>query len=138
MKYRGIGTILKMGTVPVTIGQLTSISGLELSSETVDSTTLDSAGGYREFVGGFKDAGEVGLEGYFDAAAGIGQAELKAKFDLQSVEDFIIEFPVVTKTKWEFEGIVTGFSTSVDLDGLITFGATIKVSGQPTLTVTTV
>ena len=137
MKYRGIGTTLKMGaTSPVTIGQLTSIGGLELSSETVDSTTLDSAGGYREFVGGFKDGGEVSVEGYFDAATGIGHSELKTKFDAQTVEKFTIDFPAVMKTKWEFDGIVTGIGTGVDLDGLITFSATIKVSGNPNLTVT--
>lgn len=136
MKFRGIGTLLKMGTVPAIIGQLTAINGLELSSETVDSTTLDSEGGYREFQGGFKDGGEVGIEGYFDAATGIGQDKVKEKFDAQSVEEFVIEFPAVTKTKWTFNGLVTGFSTGVDLDGLITFGATIKVSGKPELVVT--
>ena len=45
---------------------LTSINGLELSADTIDVTTLDSDGGYREFIGGFKDAGEVSLEGFLN------------------------------------------------------------------------
>lgn len=136
MAFRGIGTVLSVGVVPVAVAELTSITGLELSAETIDSTTLDSSGGYRTHVAGFKDAGEVSMEGYLNAAVGKGQSELKTLFDSGAEDEFKIVFPVASKTTWAFDGIVTGFSTSVDLEGLITFSATIKVTGEPTLTVT--
>ena len=60
--HRALGTKFKAGEQEV--GGLTSIGGLELSAETIDSTTLDSEGGFRTFVAGFKDGGEVPLEGY--------------------------------------------------------------------------
>ena len=62
MATRSLGTVLKIEETKV--GGLTEIGGIELSADTLDITTLDSEGGYREFVGGFKDAGEVSLSGY--------------------------------------------------------------------------
>lgn len=137
MAKRALGTKLNIGaTLPVSVGGLTSIGGLELSADTIDVTTLDSAGGYREFIAGFKDAGEVSVEGYLDATTGQGQKEMYDLFESGIVEDFAIVFPIATKTSWEFQGIVTGFSTGADLEDPLAFSATIKVSGAPTLTVT--
>lgn len=138
MARRALGTKLKVGAsdAAVAVAGLTSIGGLELSADTIDVTTLDSDGGYREFIAGFKDAGEVSLEGYLDASSGKGQKELHDLFDSGEVTDFVIEFPPETKTKWQFKGIVTGFSTGATLEDPLSFSATIKVSGEPTLTVT--
>ena len=55
-------------------------------------------------------------------------------FESGETEDFTIQFPD-NFGKWEFRGIVTGFSTSVDLEDPLSFSCTIKVSGKPTLTV---
>lgn len=135
MAKRALGTKLQIGDVsPVTVAGLTSIGGLELSADTIDVTTLDSDGGYREFIGGFKDAGEVSLEGYLELEAGKGQKDLYDLFESGDTEDFIILFPD-TIGKWEFEGVVTGFSTGADLEDPLSFSCTIKVSGAPTLTV---
>lgn len=134
---RALGTVLKIGeSSPVTVAGLTSIGGLELSADTIDITTLDSDGGYREFIGGFKDAGEVSLEGYFIPETGKGQKELYDLFESGNTEKFTIEFPN-GMASWEFDGVVTGFSTSADLEDPLSFSATIKVSGAPTLTVGT-
>ena len=68
MATRSLGTVLKIGKDPsiVKVGGLTEIGGIELSADTLDTTTLESDGGYREFIGGFKDAGEVSLSGYLE------------------------------------------------------------------------
>jgi len=135
-KVRALGTKLKIGeTSPVTVAQLTSISGLELSADTIDVTTLDSDGGYREFIGGFKDGGEVSIEGIFDPTTGKGQKELYDLFESGDVEDFVIEFPTNIGASWQFKGVVTGISTSASLEDPLSFSATIKVSGKPTLTI---
>lgn len=138
MATRGLGTVLKMGLdlEAKTIAGLTEIGGLELSADTIDVTTLASDGGYREFIGGFKDAGEVSLSGFFDPTTGQGQKELYDAFESGAVQDFTIEFPAALKTKWVFKGIVTGFTTSTSLEDPVTFEGTVKVSGKPTLTVT--
>lgn len=137
MATRGLGTVLKMGktTVAKAIAGLTEIGGIELTADTIDVTTLDSAGGYREFIGGFKDGGEVSISGFFDPTTGKGQKEMYDAFESGAVEDFAIEFPSSLKTKWEFKGIVTGFKTSTSLEDPVSFEGSIKVSGKPVLTV---
>lgn len=138
MAERALGTKLKIGeTTSTPVAGLTSIGGLELSADSIDVTTLDSEGGYREFIAGFKDAGEVSLEGYLNPETGKGQKELYDLFESGDVEDFIIEFPSDLGASWEFKGVVTGFGTSADLEDPLAFSATIKVSGRPTLTVGT-
>ena len=59
---RSLGTKLMKGTTA--IAGLTSIGGIEITADTTDVTTLDSEGGYREFIGTFKDGGEVPIEGF--------------------------------------------------------------------------
>jgi hypothetical protein len=51
------------------------------------------------------------------------------------VTEFIITFPSSMGATWTFDGVVTGFSTSADLEDLITFEGKIKVSGAPTLAI---
>jgi len=132
MAKRALGTKLQIGKIsPVAVAGLTSIGGLELSADTIDVTTLNNDEGYREFIAGFKDAGEVSLEGYLELNQ--GQQTLYNLFVSGETEDFAIQFPD-NFGKWEFEGVVTGFSTSADLEDPLSFSATIKVSGAPTLT----
>ena len=134
MATRSLGTILNAGTQK--IGGLTSIGGLELSSDTIDVTTLDSSGGYREFINGFKDAGEITVEGFFLGAKDAGQQALYTLFESGASEEFEIVFPAEAGASWELTGIVTGYSTSADLEDPLAFSGTIKVSGKPTLTTT--
>lgn len=130
-KVRSVGTTFKMGNLTATtkIGGLTSIGGIEVSSDTVDVTALDSEGGYREFIAGFKDAGDVSLEGFLDDADE-GQKEAYKALESAAVQKCEIAFP--NGSKWTFDGIITGFSTSASLEDAVTFSCTVKVSGKPT------
>lgn len=134
---RAWGTKLSKGTdTPVVIGGLTHIGGIEITAETMDTTTLDSDGGYREFIAGFKDGGEVAVEGYFDPSEDSGQVALQDSLDAGTAEDYKITFPTTPKAEWAFKGVITGFKVGdADTDGTIGFGATIKVSGKPELTI---
>ena len=137
MAKKSLGTKLQIAeTTPITVGSLTSINGLEVSADTIDVTTLDSTDGYREFIQGFKDGGEVSVEGYLDVATGNGQKEMLDLFDSGEVKPFEIVFPATLNAKWAFNGIVTGFSTGASLEDPLSFSATIKVTGKPTLTIT--
>lgn len=133
---RALGTKLSKGQSD--IGGLTSIGGIEITADTIDVTTLASDGGYREFIGSFKDGGEVPIEGFFDPDESSGQVEIQTSLDSGLAEDYKITFPTTPKAEWAFKGVVTGFKVGdVDVDGTINFGATIKVSGKPVLTVST-
>ena len=128
MAERALGTTLTVDAT--TVAGLTSIGGLELSADTIDVTTLDSDGGYREFVAGFKDAGEVSLEGYLNSVTGKGQKELYDLFESGDEGAFEIDFS--EGSSWSFSGVVTGFGTNADLEDPLAFTATVKVSGKPT------
>ena len=123
---RSVGTQLLKGAVA--IAGLKSIDGLDLTSETIDTTTLDSDGGYREFIGGFKDAGEISISGFFYPTS---QAGLREDFESQTEASYTIKFP--NKYQWTFKAIVTGFKTGAELEDAITFECTLKVSGKPEL-----
>lgn len=134
MPKRAIGTKLKIGANAVT--GLKSIGGIQLTADTIDVTTLDSTGEYREFIGGFKDAGEVSASGNFEPGDTTGQAALLAAFESGAVTAFSILFPSAMGAEWSFNGVVTGFATNEDLEDVVTFDATIKVSGKPNLGLT--
>ncbi|MDB1924060.1 phage tail tube protein [Clostridium tertium] len=131
MVTNGLGTKIKLDENA--IANLTEISGLEVSADTVDVTTLDSEDGYREFVGGLKDGGEVGISGFFNPETGKGQVEFLEALDTGAVKNFIIEFPTSIGKKWIFKGIVTAFTTGVSLEDPLSFEGSIKVTGKPTL-----
>jgi predicted secreted protein len=127
---RAVGTVLNFGTTKV--AELTSIGGLELSADTIDTTSLDSDGGYRTFIGGFKDGGEVSISGFF-APDDPGQAAVYAAFESGETKDCKIVFPAPMNATWEFKAVVTGVSTSAELEEAVSFEGTLKVSGKPTL-----
>ena len=133
---RALGTKLLKGETP--IGGLTSIGGIEITADEIDASTLDSEGGYGEYIGGRKDAGEVPIEGFFNPDTASGQVALQTSFESGLAEDYKIQFPTTPKSEWAFKGVVTGFKVGdVDVDGTVQFGATIRVSGKPTLTIGT-
>lgn len=127
------GTTLKKSAVA--IAELTSIGGPSLSADTLDVSTHDSASGYREFVQGMRDGGEISIEGNF-IPGNAGQIALKTDFDDGSSDEYVITFPASMATTWTFNAIITGFETSAPFDDKASFTATMKVTGKPTLAVT--
>jgi predicted secreted protein len=101
----------------------------------MDTTNLSSNGGYREFIGGFKDGGEVSLEGFFNPGD-VGQFALYTAFEAGTTDTYQILFPSAMGATWTFGGVVTAFKTGADLEDTISFEATVKVSGKPTLGIT--
>lgn len=133
MTEAAMGTKLKKGTTE--IAELTSIGGLDLSADTLETTTLSSPNGYRTFKQGLKDAGEVSISGYFDPTQ---HQVLLTDFDSGEEGAYTIEFPADLGYKWDFNAVVTAYSTGAELEDLVSFEATLKVSGKPTLSQITV
>lgn len=129
-KSRSTGT--KFNVDEKAVGGLSSIGGVEVSSETTDVTALDNTTGYKEYLGGFKDGGEVSLEGFMDGEDQ-GQDAMYAALEDQEVHDFTVVFPAAIGKTWSFKGIVTKFATSAAVGDAVKFSASVKVSGKPTL-----
>lgn len=136
----GIGTLLKVGDgaspeVFSAVAKVSSISGPNMTAETIDVTSHDSANYYREFISGLKDGGEVKFDIFFspsEATHGTATGLLKF-FEDRAVKSWKIEFPVSPVKTWAFAGVVTAFENQAPVDGAITAAVTIKVSGKPTL-----
>jgi len=132
--FTGKGTIFNRwdGSAWVAIANIKSIDGPNATRDTVDVTTLDSVGGYREFIGGLRDGGEVSIPMNFTAA---GFALFKADFESEAVQQYQIVLPdTPTNTTLEFDGLVTTNPIGIPLDDVVTCDVTIKVSGQTDLT----
>ena len=130
-KSRSVGTKFTIGGKVV--GSLTSIGGIELSSETADVTALDNQDGYKEFLGGFKDGGEVPVEGYLDGD-NEGQNAAYEAFESQETVQCTIVFPKGIGKTWSFSGVVTKYKAGdANLTDALKFSASVKVSGKPTL-----
>ena len=89
-KTRALGTTITFDAK--TIGSLTSIGEVTPDSEELDATALDSLDGYREFLQGFKDSGEVTLSGYYNKTD-LGQQALISGYGTGLVKDVAIVFP---------------------------------------------
>jgi predicted secreted protein len=89
----GVGTHFQRATADTSdptfasIAEVNSISGPSLSRDTIDVTSLDSTSGYREFIGGFRDGGEVSLEMNFTKD---GFTDMKTDFESASLWDYRI------------------------------------------------
>jgi predicted secreted protein len=133
---RTIGTTLtkvKSGSegADLKIANLTSIGEIGIESEEIDTTDLDSVGGYKEFIAGSKDAGEVSIAGNIKDESNV--EKMLALAESQSVEEWNVEYP--SGAKWSFRGFVKSFKDGEKtIDGLATFTASIRISGKPTYT----
>ena len=133
-KSRALGTTLNVNSKAV--GGLTTINGIEISAETVDLTALDNQSGYREKEPGFKDGGEVTVSGFLDGADE-GQAEMYTLLESGATTTCNIVFPTKIGKTWTFTAGVSRFVTGAELEGGVTFEATLLVSGQPVLAAST-
>ncbi len=131
MAQKALGTKFVVGTYSV--AELNSIGGLDISADTIEVTTFDDVDGYRKYIQGLKDAGEVALAGYFKPGDINGQKALQTALDNGTLLSTAIQFPTALSCSWAFSSIVTGFSTGAELEEAVSFEATLKVSGKPVL-----
>lgn len=121
-----------MAATPVfaPIANVTNLSGPEIERETYDVTAHDSADGWREFIGGLKDGGEVSIEVNFDPR---DHDALLADLDDVVARDYKITFPGAIGN-WAFKAFMTGFSAEAPVDDKMSGEMTFKVTGKPVLT----
>lgn len=129
--YRG--TSIASGTA---IAQVTNISGPGLSADTIDVTSHDSTGGYREFLQSLKDGGEISLDLNFDPTGAThknASGGFLNDFQTGTAVNYTLAFSDAATTVWKFSGIPTGFEVEAPIDDKLAATATIKITGQPTL-----
>lgn len=137
-KQIGKGTLLYFSTDPASaatdttsiVGYVRSIDGPSAEADEVESTTLDTAGNYREFVQSLIDPGELSLELAWDPAE-------QSHVDLTTIHNdrTTCQWKMVLPTTDYFvlvNGWVRSFQPSVPVDDLMTASVTIRCTSQIT------
>jgi len=114
----------------VAIAEVSSIDGPTKTRETIDVTALDSTGGYREFVPDLRDGGTVSLSMNFTNATYV---IMNDDFEDNTKQNYCVWIPDAGYTTLEFEGLVTEIPFSASVGDKVSANATIKISGQVTL-----
>lgn len=112
------------------LAEINSITGPGMSRETIDVTSLDSVGGYREFIASIRNAGTVSFSMNFTRAT---YELMKDDFESDVRQNYRIVLPDTEQTYLEFEGLVMELPLSITIDDKITCDISIQVSSQPTL-----
>jgi len=131
------GTKLRRGSATGTaVAQVTGIS-IGLSADTIDVTSHDSTGGWREYLGGLKDGGEVTLELNFDPVGATHDdvtGGLLDDFASGTSVSWVVTFSDAATSTWAFSAIPVGFELDAPIDDKLTASATLKITGVVTLT----
>ena len=128
----GVGAKLKKwsGGEWIEISEIKNINGPGMSKATIDVTSLSSTGGYREFIGGFKDGGSISMTMLFRRDT---YEIMKADFEDSDLQNYEIILPDTEETTIEFEGLVTELGLAIPTDDAITSDVSIKISGEPVM-----
>ena len=134
MAVAGVGTLFRRWNSSSgsweNIAEILSISGPTMSRDVIDTTTLDTSGGYRTFITGFRNAGTITLTMNFTRD---GYETMKTDFESDTAQNYEIILPDDDNTSLEFEGLVTELPLTISPDDKITVDVTIQISGQVTL-----
>ena len=129
MAFFANGATFKLGST--TVAEVTSISGIDLTADSIDVTTHGSTSRYREFIQGLRDGGEISIEGNYTTAS---SSLIVTQLNTSATVTAVITLPTTpSSTAFTATVITTGFSTEAPVDGVIPFTATFKVTGVPTI-----
>jgi len=134
MAIAGVGTIFRRWNSSTgewdSIANVTNITGPGMTRDTIDTTALDTAGGYRTFIAGFRNAGTVVLSMNFERD---DYETMKNDFESDTAQNYELVLPDDDQTSLEFEGLVTELPLTVPTDDKVSVEVTIQISGQVSL-----
>jgi len=112
------------------IAEITNITGPGMTRDTIDTTALDTTGGYRTFITGFRNPGTVTLTMNFTRD---GYEQMKTDFEDDDTKNYEILLPDDDNTSLYFAALVTELPLTIPPDDKVTVDVTIQISGQVTL-----
>lgn len=112
----------------IEIAEINAITGPSKSRDTIDATSLNSTGGYREFIGGFRKGGTVVLKMNFTREA---YDLMNMLFENEIPYSCKIGLPDDVGTTVVFSGLVTEIPLTIPTDDKITLDVTTMISGEP-------
>jgi hypothetical protein len=113
-----------------------NLSGPSQSRDILDVTNHDSPDGFREFIAGVIDGGEVSIEGNFIAGDSGGQIAFHTDLQSGTGRTAWLILPMSVGAAWTFSALGSGFEKSYPHDNKLSVSGTLKVNGKPSLYVT--
>lgn len=128
----GVGALFKLGDGAsdeqfTPLAEVNSITKSGMTRERIKVTSLNSTGGYHEYIGGFREGGEYVLNMNFTRANYI---LLLGEFEDDDSRNMQVVFPDEGDTTEEVAGIVTDLGYAIVTDDRVTLDVTIVVTGQ--------
>jgi predicted secreted protein len=108
------------------IAEINSITGPGMSRDTIDTTALDTVGGYRTFIAGFRNPGTLTLAMNFTRNT---YELMLADYEAEAAVNYEILLPDGEGTSLTFEGLVTELPLTIPPDDKITVDVTIQITG---------
>jgi len=117
------------------IAEITELSGPKMERDAIEVTNHQSADGYKEFIAGMRDGGEVTIKANWlpNNATQDETTGLNSKFNLNTTQNWKIILPSSIATI-SFAGFLTAFEPDTPLTEQGVLDCTIKVTGKPTIT----
>lgn len=141
MAKNAFGTILKMGDGAVSesftaIAEVTDIQGPSFSKEAIEVTNHGSTDGWREYISGLKDGGEITLSlNWLPGAVTHDESTgIMSKLYGDDVDNYQLLLPDDDETQINFAAVCTAFEGSEPIDNKLAADVTLKISGKPTFT----
>lgn len=135
----GYGTLLKEGDAGspesfTTIAEVRTLTGPSSTMSPIDVTNHQSTSGWREFVAGLLDGGQVTMEvNYLPAnATHNASAGFLNTFENKTSRNFLLRFPDAAGTTWAFTGFFDSVTPTAPIDGALTASVSIKITGVVT------
>lgn len=128
------GTLLEIDNAGYsTVAYVRDISGPNLSMDTIETTNHSSSSGWRTYVAGLIDGGEISANIAWDPGAAThgNSTGLLSELTGRTIEGFRVTWP--DTSTFTFDGLVTGFEPGAPHDGLLTADVRIKVTGAVTV-----
>jgi predicted secreted protein len=121
----------------VTVAEVKNITPPAYARDAQDATHTESTEGWREFVPGLKDGGEISVEMNFVPDSDTTD-RIMATFNSDELQQVRILFAdgsqagqTPTCSKFTCSGVVTGFASEGPIDDVMTATVTFKISGKP-------
>jgi predicted secreted protein len=127
MAITAFGTLFKKGATAVF--EVTNVSGPNTTRDTIDTTHMETATGWKTYLAGLKDGGDVSLDIQYTPSNSTHKAALADLVD-GSADTYNLVFSDASTVS--FDAYVTAFSPTAPVDGKLTASLTFKVTGPIT------
>lgn len=132
----GIGVTVRRGdgAAPENFTAIAEVNGIVNWSRTrgvFTVTTLNSPGGYEEFISGFRDGGSITLNMNFTRDT---YEDMVVDYENDDKVNYRIVLADAGATQYDFAAMITNLSFDATTTDRVTANATFKVSGPVTMT----